>query len=101
MKIDHLYKLISERQLVTDTRKVVENSIFFALKGDNFNGNTFADEALKKGASLAIIDEIKYKTSDKTILVNDVLKTLQKLATYHRKQLKIPIIALTDRKSVV
>lgn len=95
MKIDHLYKLISGRQIITDTRKIVENSIFFALKGDNFNGNTFAEKALKNGADLAIIDESKYKISDKTVLVKDVLKTLQKLATYHRQQLKIPIIALT------
>jgi len=95
MKIDHLYKLIAGRKIVTDTRKIVENSIFFALKGDNFNGNMFAKEALKKGAALAIIDEIKYKTSDKTILVKDALCCLQKLATYHRQQLKIPIIALT------
>jgi len=95
MKIDHLYKQIAGRQIITDTRKIVDNSIFFALKGENFNGNKFAEEALKKGAAFAVIDENKYKTSNKTLLVNDVLKTLQKLATYHRQQLKIPIIALT------
>jgi len=95
MKIDHLYKLIGGRKIVTDTRKIIDNSIFFALKGANFNGNEFAEEALKNGAALAVIDEIKYKISDKTIFVKDVLTCLQKLATYHRQQLKIPIIALT------
>jgi len=95
MKIDHLYKLIGGRKIVTDTRKIIDDSIFFALKGANFNGNEFAEEALKNGAALAVIDEIKYKISDKTIFVKDVLTCLQKLATYHRQQLKIPIIALT------
>jgi UDP-N-acetylmuramoyl-tripeptide--D-alanyl-D-alanine ligase len=95
MKIDHLYKQIAGREIVTDTRKIVDNSVFFALKGANFNGNEFTEEALKKGAALAVIDENKHKTSGKTVLVKDVLKTLQQLARYHRQQLKIPIIALT------
>lgn len=69
--------------------------MFFALKGDNFNGNTYAIEALKTGAKFAVVDEEEYNTSDRTILVPDVLKTLQELATYHRLYLKIPVIALT------
>ena len=69
--------------------------MFFALKGDNFNGNTYAKKALENGAKYAIIDEVEYKTSDKTILVDNVLETLQALATFHRMYLKIPIIALT------
>ncbi|WP_271406768.1 UDP-N-acetylmuramoyl-tripeptide--D-alanyl-D-alanine ligase [Tenacibaculum soleae] len=96
MEIVDLYKLYIQHGLVdTDTRNIRKNTIFFALKGENFNGNKFAEKALLNGAAFAIIDEIKYVTSKKTILVNDVLKTLQKLATYHRNTLGIPIISLT------
>jgi len=69
--------------------------MFFALKGDNFNGNTYAKAALENGAKLAIIDQVEFHTSPKTILVDNVLETLQKLASYHRNYLKTPIIALT------
>ncbi len=79
----------------TDTRKITPESIFFALKGENFNGNTFADEALKLGARYVVIDEEAYQTSNHTILVPDVLQTLQELAAYHRTYLNLPIIALT------
>ncbi|MGB1284746.1 MAG: UDP-N-acetylmuramoyl-tripeptide--D-alanyl-D-alanine ligase [Polaribacter sp.] len=96
MKIPSLYKLYAKHFLVdTDTRSIRKNTIFFALKGANFNGNAFAEEALKLGASYAIIDEKKYATNKNTILVKNVLKTLQELANYHRKQLNIPIIGLT------
>lgn len=96
MSIENLYKLFSENYLVdTDTRSIRKGSIFFALKGDNFNGNKFASNALDKGSNYAIIDEIEYKTGSNTILVENVLETLQKLANYHRKQLNIPIISLT------
>lgn len=79
----------------TDTRKVSKDNMFFALTGANFNGNTFAEQALKEGAKYVIVDEEKHKTSDKTILVENVLETLQELATYHRTYLNTPIIALT------
>lgn len=79
----------------TDTRKITPNCIFFALKGDNFNGNDYAEEALKKGASYAIVDEGGNPVSDTMILVDDVLQTLQKLATYHRNFCDAKIIALT------
>jgi len=95
MEIDKLYSLIKSKKIVTDTRKIIGNAVFFALKGDNFNGNKFAEDALKKGASLAIVDEKKYEISDKTIFVNDVLTCLQKLSSYHRKKLNVPIIAIT------
>ncbi|MEX1381970.1 UDP-N-acetylmuramoyl-tripeptide--D-alanyl-D-alanine ligase [Lutibacter sp.] len=96
MKIEELYRLFIQNYLVdTDTRNIRKGSIFFALKGDNFNGNKFAKEALNNGASYAVIDEVEYNNQPKTILVNNVLETLQKLAQYHRKQLNIPIIALT------
>tara|TARA_B100000795_G_scaffold89373_1_gene65055 strand:+ start:8022 stop:9281 length:1260 start_codon:yes stop_codon:yes gene_type:complete len=96
MKIASLYNLYRQHFLVdTDTRNIRENTLFFALKGDNFNGNSFAEEALKLGASFAIVDEKVYQTNENVILVNNVLETLQQLANYHRRQLKIPIIGLT------
>ena len=96
MNIENLYELFSEYFLVdTDTRNIQKNSLFFALKGDNFNGNKFAKQALENGASYAIIDEEEYSLDSGTILVENVLETLQSLANFHRKQLNIPIIALT------
>lgn len=96
MKIADLYKLYAKNFLVdTDSRSIRKGSIFFALSGPNFNGNKFAEDALKKGADYAVIDDEKFNTSNKTILVQNVLETLQKLANYHRKKLNIPIIALT------
>ena len=96
MSIAELYQLYTQNYLVdTDTRTIRKGTIFFALKGANFNGNKFAEKALKAGASFAIIDEAKYRTSNQTILVDDVLKTLQELANYHRNQLDIPFIGLT------
>ncbi|MFD2824495.1 UDP-N-acetylmuramoyl-tripeptide--D-alanyl-D-alanine ligase [Lacinutrix iliipiscaria] len=96
MKIDQLHQLFLQCEKVnTDTRKIEQNSMFFALKGSNFNGNVFANQALKNGAKYAIIDEEEYQTSNATILVEDVLLTLQQLATYHRDYLKIPILSLT------
>ena len=90
-----LYQLFEQSYKVsTDTRKITKGCLFFALKGDNFNGNLFAEEALKKGASYAIVDE-DVIPSNSIILVDDVLKTLQLLASYHREQLNIPIIGLT------
>jgi len=96
MKIKDIYQLYSKHFLVdTDTRTIRKHTMFFALKGNNFNGNTFAETALKKGASFAIVDEEKYSTHANIILVDNVLETLQELAKYHRKVLNIPIIGLT------
>ncbi len=81
--------------MCTDTRKIKKGDLFFALKGDNFNGNKYAEQALNQGAKYTIIDETSFKTSSKTILVDDALETLQKLAYHHRTYLNIPIIALT------
>lgn len=78
----------------TDTRKLQNNDLFFALKGDNFNGNKFANQALDNGAKYAIIDEEEFENKN-TILVENVLNTLQQLAIYHRDYLNIPIISLT------
>ncbi len=79
----------------TDTRDIKPNSIFFALKGENFNANQFAEKAIQAGCSLAVIDEEQYKIDSRFILVDDVLTALQELASYHRKQLSIPIISIT------
>lgn len=94
--IAELYTIFKKYPVVcTDSRNITPNCIFFALKGENFNGNKYAAEALQKGATYAIIDEKEYKSSEHTIVVNNVLETLQKLANYHRLQLNIPIISLT------
>ncbi|NVN17819.1 UDP-N-acetylmuramoyl-tripeptide--D-alanyl-D-alanine ligase [Muricauda sp. HICW] len=81
--------------ICTDTRKITENSLFFALKGPNFNGNAFAKDALDKGAAYAIIDEEEFKTSDRLLLFEDVLTTLQQLATFHRNYSRARIVSLT------
>lgn len=95
MHISELHKLfLSNPQGCTDTRKIVPNSIFFALKGDNFNGNHFAAKAIENGCSYAVIDEENYQGA-KTILVNNVLETLQLLATYHRQYWGKQIVAIT------
>jgi len=95
MKIEDIYTYYLQCSAVcTDTRSIEKDCLFFALKGDNFNGNTFAQGALTKGAKLSIVDE-KAHEGDNCILVENVLETLQELATYHRNQLLIPIIALT------
>lgn len=96
MEITELYHLFSQHPAVTtDSRNIPDNSIFFALKGDNFDGNRFAADALSKGAAFAVIDEPEFVINDQIILVDDVLTCLQKLARYHRDQLEIPILAIT------
>ena len=96
MNIKDLYiKFQESGKISTDTRQISTGSIFFALKGDKFNANTFAVQALEKGALYAVVDEKEYAVNDKCILVDNVLDTLQQLARYHRDQLKIPIIGLT------
>ena len=79
----------------TDTRKIEKDSLFVALKGDNFDANTFAKEALEKGAKYVIIDNPNYKIDERTLLVENSLVALQELAKYHRSYLGLPIIALT------
>ncbi len=79
----------------TDTRQIIPGSMFFSLKGPRFNANAFAGEALQKGAAYAVVDDTAFATSDKFILVEDGLQSLQQLANYHRNKLKIPVIGLT------
>ena len=80
-----------------DSRSISKGSIFFAIKGENFDGNKFADEALKKGSKIAVIDsdEINFNNNRNIIKVDDSLKALQNLALYHRKRLKSKILAIT------
>ena len=82
-------------EICTDTRDIKKGALFFALKGDNFNGNQFAEKALNDGCSLAVIDEPAYKKDERYFLVQDVLGALQQLANHHRKQLSIPVLAIT------
>ena len=96
MNITNLYSLFKKHPFIcTDSRKIIKSSIFFALQGDKFNGNQYALKAIQDGCSYAIIDEETYNTHQNTILVDDVLATLQELAAYHRKRLNIPIIGVT------
>ena len=98
MEIKNLYNIFLQHPTITtDSRNVPENSIFFALKGGNFNGNAYAKEAIEKGAAFAVIDEQEYaeEGNERLILVDDVLKTFQQLAKYHRCQLGTTIIGVT------
>lgn len=96
MEISKLHKLFLKSNGVSiDTRHIKEGAIFFALKGHNFDGNLFAENALKLGASYAVIDDEKHHNNNNTILVEDVLTTLQKLSSFHRAYLDIKIIAIT------
>jgi UDP-N-acetylmuramoyl-tripeptide--D-alanyl-D-alanine ligase len=96
MDIQNLYQNYRKTGKVsTDTRQITPGSIFFALKGEKFNANQFAEEALAKGAQLAVIDEAAFAKDNRYVVVENVLKTLQQLARYHRDQLTIPIIGLT------
>ena len=96
METSKLHSLFLESNAVcTDTRKINTNDMFFALKGANFDGNTYAEKAISSGAKYVVIDDAAFNTSEQTILVDNALEALQKLATYHRNFLKTPIIALT------
>ncbi|MEI6048577.1 MAG: UDP-N-acetylmuramoyl-tripeptide--D-alanyl-D-alanine ligase [Bacteroidota bacterium] len=95
MKTEQLYNIFKEScGVTTDSRTVGEGQIFFALWGGNYNGNMFASEALVKGASWAVIDDPLFET-EKTILVDDCLLELQALASHHRKEMNVPVLAIT------
>lgn len=94
--IKEIYSLFRENPVIaTDSRTIPPGSVFFALKGEKFNGNQFAESALQQGCSYAVIDEQQYYKGENYILVKDVLACMQELAKYHRKKLKIPFIAIT------
>jgi UDP-N-acetylmuramoyl-tripeptide--D-alanyl-D-alanine ligase len=93
---EELYQLYKQHPVIsTDTRKIAPGSIFFALKGDNFDANTFAEQAIASGAVYAVIDNPVYSLGERYLLVDDVLTTLQDLARHHRRQLNIPVVGLT------
>jgi len=95
-KTQALYKIFKKNLSISiDSRKINKGDIFFALKGENFDGNQYAEQSIKKGASYAVIDDPQYKNGDQYLLVEDVLTSLQKLAHHHRKQLDIPFLAIT------
>ena len=96
LSINELYPLFKASSGVsTDTRTIERNSIFFCLKGANFNANRFASEAIKKGASAAIVDEAEYATEPNIYLVENVLRSLQELARHHRRHFSIPFVGIT------
>ncbi|HTH83034.1 MAG TPA: UDP-N-acetylmuramoyl-tripeptide--D-alanyl-D-alanine ligase [Mucilaginibacter sp.] len=91
-----LYQLYLQHPVInTDTRKIAPGSLFFALKGEKFDANTFVQQAIEAGAAYAIVDNPAYQLNDKCILVDDVLLALQNLARHHRRQLTIPVVGLT------
>lgn len=87
--------LSCNQNITTDTRKITKGCIYFALKGEKFDGNTFAQQAIEQGAAYVVIDDAKVAKDEKYILVQDVLTALQQLANHHRKQLNIPVIGIT------
>lgn len=96
MLISEIYsRYLSCSEVITDTRKLRKNSMFFALKGPHFNANEFAAKALEEGCKYVVIDEKDFYIDARTILVENVLQCLQDLALHHRKQLDIPVIGIT------
>ena len=99
MDIAELYRLYLQagRQATTDSRDCPAGSIFFALKGESFDGNRFAKAALDKGCAYAVVDEAEYADSSdpRFILVDDVLTTFKEMAREHRRQFDIPVIGIT------
>ncbi|MBR6937594.1 MAG: UDP-N-acetylmuramoyl-tripeptide--D-alanyl-D-alanine ligase [Prevotella sp.] len=96
MDIQQLYQIYQQHPVITtDSRDCPQGSIFFALKGESFDGNKFAASAIEKGCAYAVIDNAEYKKDDRFILVDDVLQTFKDLAREHRRQFNIPVIGIT------
>ena len=98
MSTEDLYKLFKQYpEVTTDSRTCPEGSMFFALKGENFDGNLYAMQAIEKGCAIAVVDraDIIPEGDKRFVLVEDVLTALQMLAAYHRKQTNIPVIQIT------
>ena len=96
MEISKLYEVFKScNSVFTDTRKIIKGGIYFALKGENFDGNDFANDAIKNGAKYAVIDRPNLSYNKNIIKVQNTLSVLQKLAKYHRDKLTIPIIGIT------
>lgn len=96
MDIQQLYQIYQQHPVITtDSRDCPQGSIFFALKGESFDGNKFAASAIEKGCAYAVIDNAEYQKDDRFILVDDVLQTFKDLAREHRRQFNIPVIGIT------
>ena len=96
MNIEQLYQTyLQSRAVTTDSRAITPGCLFFAFKGEKFDGNAFAPQALEQGAALCIISDPQYCVDDRCIVVPDVLTTLQELAKHHRQHLTIPVIGIT------
>ncbi|ADQ17981.1 UDP-N-acetylmuramoylalanyl-D-glutamyl-2,6-diamin opimelate/D-alanyl-D-alanylligase [Leadbetterella byssophila DSM 17132] len=96
MEIEELYSLFKlSSGITTDTRNIQKDNLFFALKGEKFNGNGFAEQAIQDGAAYAVVDDASLKGKERMIYCEDVLETLQALARHHRRQFDIAVIALT------
>ena len=94
--LERLYQTyLQSRQVTTDSRQITPGCIFFAFRGETFDGNAFAPQALEQGAALCVISDPQYKVDDRCIVVPDVLDTLQQLAAHHRRQLSIPFVGIT------
>lgn len=94
--LEEIYQIYLKHPVISkDTRDISEGCIYLALKGESFDGNKFAEDALNKGAAYVIIDNERYRKDNRYLLVEDSLKTLQQLANYHRRQLSIPIISIS------
>ena len=94
--IEQLYEAyLRSRTVTTDSRAITPGCIFFAFRGEHFDGNAFAPQALEQGAALCVISDPAYKTDDRCLVVDDVLATLQALARHHRRHLAIPVIGIT------
>lgn len=96
MDIKSLYEIyLRHPQICTDTRKITDGCLFVCLKGENFDGNTFARQAAEAGAACVVTNDTSLSGDDRFFVVDDTLETLQQLALYHRKQLSIPVIGIT------
>jgi UDP-N-acetylmuramoyl-tripeptide--D-alanyl-D-alanine ligase len=96
MDIANLYsRFVASGKVSTDTRQIIPGSLFFALRGEKFDANQFAEEAISKGAAAAVIDNPAYRKDDRYIVVPNALEALQQLARYHRDRLNIPVLGLT------
>jgi UDP-N-acetylmuramoyl-tripeptide--D-alanyl-D-alanine ligase len=91
----HAIFLSAEQKICTDTRKIEAGSVFFALKGDNFDGNKFAQKAIDAGCAFAVVDDATLPPSPKILFTPNVLRTLQALANFHRKTVAVPVLAIT------
>src|SRR6056297_2991524 len=96
MDLQSIYQRYLEcTEAVTDSREVEKDSMFFALRGEHFNGNRFASDALQKGARYAVVDDPDFAQNEACILVEDTLDTMQKLANLHRKKMPVGVLAIT------